>query len=164
MKRILAAVNEDGMKVRVVGAAGKLAGALKADLTICSVMPEEDYQDLQFHRSEAPDSAPFGITEAEEHARALADRAAKGLKGFGAAATTVGLVGEPAAEIVSLAREIKADLIVMGFEELQGLERLRALGSVSRAVMEHAPCAVMVVPIPRDVEVSSDGEVTYAAA
>jgi nucleotide-binding universal stress UspA family protein len=147
MKRILAAVNEDGMKIGVVRAAAELACAIGAKLTVCSVMSENDYQDLQMHRADDPKSASFILTEAEEHAQGLANRAVKGVKDFAITADTIGLVGLPAEEIVSLAKQLNVDLIVVGFEELRGLGRIKALGSVSRAVMESAPCPVMVIPI-----------------
>jgi len=53
-------------------------------------------------------------------------------------------IGKPAAELVELAREVRADLVVVGSHGLTGLERLLA-GSVSAAVMRDAICSVEVV-------------------
>ncbi|HEX2658102.1 MAG TPA: universal stress protein [Polyangia bacterium] len=55
------------------------------------------------------------------------------------------LVGDPSAEIVSHAREHKADLIVLGGRGL-GLVAHALLGSVAAKVVRHAPCPVLVVP------------------
>jgi nucleotide-binding universal stress UspA family protein len=52
-------------------------------------------------------------------------------------------VGEPAAEILRLSREIFADAIVVGSREHQGLNR-RVWGSVSKTVMTHADCSVVL--------------------
>lgn len=52
--------------------------------------------------------------------------------------------GDPAEEIRDYEREISADLIVMGSRGL-GLVRGVLLGSVSKYVLEHAKCPVLIV-------------------
>jgi nucleotide-binding universal stress UspA family protein len=52
-------------------------------------------------------------------------------------------VGYPDAEIVDLAEELEAGLIVMGSRGLGGLRRM-LLGSVSDSVVRHAHCPVLV--------------------
>jgi len=59
------------------------------------------------------------------------------------------LFGSPESRIVEMADEIKPDLIVVGTHGYSGWERL-LLGSVSDAVVHHAPCSVMVVRCPAD--------------
>ena len=53
--------------------------------------------------------------------------------------------GDPAATIMSIAERESVDLIVLGKRGLGGLSQL-LLGSVSRSVVDHARCAVTVVP------------------
>lgn len=53
-------------------------------------------------------------------------------------------VGVPFVEIVRYAREIEADLIVMGSHGLTGIEYLM-IGSVAERVVRKAPCSVLVV-------------------
>lgn len=53
-------------------------------------------------------------------------------------------VGDAAAEIVRLAEDSGADLIVLGARGLNPLKRL-VLGSVSTKVLHDAPCDVLVV-------------------
>jgi nucleotide-binding universal stress UspA family protein len=53
-------------------------------------------------------------------------------------------VGTPIEEIVDLARDVSADLIVVGTHGRTGIKRL-LLGSVAEAVVQRAGCAVLVV-------------------
>jgi nucleotide-binding universal stress UspA family protein len=55
--------------------------------------------------------------------------------------------GEPAAAIVRQARELSADLIVMGTHGRTGLGRV-VLGSVAEAVLRRAPCPVLTLREP----------------
>jgi nucleotide-binding universal stress UspA family protein len=59
--------------------------------------------------------------------------------------------GNPARDIVELARRTPADMIVMGTHGLSGFERL-LIGSVTERVLRKAPCPVLTVP-PRAVDV-----------
>jgi nucleotide-binding universal stress UspA family protein len=52
--------------------------------------------------------------------------------------------GHPADEILSMAKEWSADLILVGSHGRRGLNRL-IMGSISMAVVSHAPCSVLVV-------------------
>ena len=52
--------------------------------------------------------------------------------------------GDPATEIIGIARELSCDLIVMGTKGNTGLERL-LMGSVAERVMRGAACPVITV-------------------
>ncbi len=52
-------------------------------------------------------------------------------------------IGKPADEILEVAREVGADLIVVGSHNLHGLERL-LVGSVSETIVRDARCTVVV--------------------
>jgi nucleotide-binding universal stress UspA family protein len=58
-------------------------------------------------------------------------------------------MGQVALEIVALAEELGADLIVMGSRGLGGLRRA-LMGSVSDSVVRHAHCPVLVVRAERE--------------
>jgi len=58
------------------------------------------------------------------------------------------LVGTPANEIVALAEQERAELIVMGSHGRGGLARL-ILGSVAEVVVRRASCPVLIVKHPR---------------
>jgi nucleotide-binding universal stress UspA family protein len=55
--------------------------------------------------------------------------------------------GDPAAEIVYAAGEVKADLVVMGTHGRTGLRRL-LMGSVAEQVVREAPCPVLTAKAP----------------
>jgi len=55
------------------------------------------------------------------------------------------LVGDPVIEVARHAREIGADLIVVGHRHLDSWAQRWWRGSVSKALIEHAPCNVLVV-------------------
>ncbi len=57
------------------------------------------------------------------------------------------LKGEPVVEIVRMAQEERADLIVMGTHGRSGLPRL-LMGSVAEWVLRQAPCPVLTVREP----------------
>lgn len=64
--------------------------------------------------------------------------------------------------ICSYARECRIDLIVMGTHGDSMLHRMLH-GSISKAVVEHAPCPVMLVPCPRIHEPSPAGAASISA-
>jgi len=59
---------------------------------------------------------------------------------------TVVAVGDSVADkIIELIEAEGADLVIIGNTGLSGISKLKALGSVSRAVSERSPCPVMIV-------------------
>lgn len=99
------------------------------------------------------EAATAAINESvQELAEASEDSASRMLKELvetckkkGVEASFVHKVGDPAAVILEAAKAQNADLIVMGSRGLSGLSKLRALGSVTRKVTEHALCPVLIV-------------------
>ena len=73
-----------------------------------------------------------------------ADESSARLQHAGRTAEARVVEGDPAAELVRIAREWEADLIVLGSRGWTGLHRL-LVGSTARNVMLHAPCSVLVV-------------------
>ena len=55
------------------------------------------------------------------------------------------VTGDAVVEISHCARRIEADLIVVGHKHLDGWAARWWSGSVSKALIEHAPCSVLVV-------------------
>jgi nucleotide-binding universal stress UspA family protein len=86
--------------------------------------------------------------EQRRAAQALVTKVADRLRSKGLNAKTLVMQGEPRIKIVDVASKWNADLIVLGSHGRKGLERL-LMGSVSDAVVRHAPCSVLVVRIGR---------------
>ena len=83
--------------------------------------------------------------ELERQARMRLDAEVEKIRSAGGAVAEAHLrVGAAHAEIVALAEEIGAGLIVMGSRGLGGIRRA-LMGSVSDSVVRHAHCPVMVV-------------------
>lgn len=74
---------------------------------------------------------------------AIADEAAAELRRHDLAATASAAKGDPATEILAVADEVNAQLIVVGSRGQGGIAAL--LGSVARAVVLRARCSVLVV-------------------
>lgn len=80
-------------------------------------------------------------------ARTVAQRACERLDRAGVIYEYKLATGDPAAEICSMARDWRADLIVVGTHGYRGLQRLLH-GSVSESVLKHAPCSVEIIREP----------------
>src|SRR5918994_539404 len=96
-----------------------------------------------------PSGSPFFDTELEheleQQARMRLDTEVEKIRSAGGAVAEAHLRrGAAAAEIVDLAEEIGAGLIVMGSRGQGGIRRA-LMGSVSDSVVRHAHCPVLVV-------------------
>ena len=94
--------------------------------------------------SEAMAQYADSTQQLERIAREENEAAAGRLREAGFQATGLIRDGDPAHEIVAVAREREAGLIVVGTRGRTGMRRL-ILGSVARNVLLHAPCSVLVV-------------------
>ena len=95
-------------------------------------------------------------TDLVEAGRLLLDRTTANAAGTfkGRIAGHLG-AGEPWREIIQMASNLRADLVIVGTEGRTGLARA-ALGSVAEKVVRHAGCPVLVVR-PKDYH-SQDGQ------
>ena len=88
------------------------------------------------------------LEEQVQEAKEIADRAVVTLQKAGLKASGEVIKGDVRDVIIELAKEIGADLIVLGSHGRRGIGRL-LMGSVAEAVVRYAPCSVEVVRIPR---------------
>jgi nucleotide-binding universal stress UspA family protein len=88
--------------------------------------------------------------------RTLVQRAVRTLRDIGMPAESRVVNGDPREQIVDLARNERADLIVVGSRGRTGLTKL-VLGSVSSHVVTHAPCTVVVVKHEFEAETNRAG-------
>lgn len=121
----------------------------------------------QFPRQAFPGVTPeiysYILDKTYEQARHLLDEQAKHIEeGGGRVAGTYVRRGQAVEQILDLAEELGAGLMVMGSRGLNPLKRL-VLGSVSEGVVRHASCPVLVVRggagswPPRRIIIGDDG-------
>jgi nucleotide-binding universal stress UspA family protein len=115
----------------------------------------EDYSSIALLYSEATDQegvAPMWDPilqedlerSSEQRSRELLDAEVERVRSAGGAVAQAHLMmGEVAQEIVDLAEDLRAGLIVMGSRGRGGIRRA-LMGSVSDSVVRHAHCTVMV--------------------
>jgi nucleotide-binding universal stress UspA family protein len=90
--------------------------------------------------SVSPDASSISRDKASDAVGGIVEMLRK--KGITCGASV--LQGTPAAEIVDAVEREKADFVIMGSRGLSGMEQ-RVLGSVSRSVIDHVACPVLVV-------------------
>ena len=96
----------------------------------------------KYHRA-AAEHASAVAEEKENHTR-IADETAARLRAAGRQADATMRTGRAADEIIALAAETGADLVVMGSQGRTGLARM-VLGSVARKVLNGTAASVLIV-------------------
>jgi len=95
-----------------------------------------------------PEEPPAGWSVSSRPAVEEALRAAaEEITAAGVDVATYARRGDPAAALLDVAEERRADLIVVGNKGRTGAERF-LLGSVPNKVVHHAPCSVLVIRTP----------------
>lgn len=142
---VLVCVDGSKRAMQAAGVGAEISAATGAALHVVYVMRAERYRP-QFG-PEAWEGWQANLERATRDARSWVEERAD-LLGSKAKSSEAHLAfGEPAREIVRLADEVGAGMVVVGSRGLGGVRRM-LLGSVSEAVVEHAPCPVMVVRAP----------------
>lgn len=137
-------VATDGSK-HSVAAASEAIGLAKRNgsmLTVLSVVPSEIATpvDIDFTVSQRELIAEKEMQEAEKNARAVKEAAQK----EDVSVKALIMSGKPADAVIEIARERRAELIVLGSHGRTGIERL-LMGSVAERVIVLASCPVLVV-------------------
>jgi nucleotide-binding universal stress UspA family protein len=83
-----------------------------------------------------------------EHFQGVLDEGLRRLADAGHKASGEVVVGDAVDEIAKCASRIEADLIIVGHKHLEGWAARWWRGSVSKTLIEHAPCSVLVVITP----------------
>jgi len=139
-KRILLAYDGSQSGQKALLECREVAGVADAELYLIAVSP--------------PAAALIGgegyvyDARAEEEERSafqrVLDEGLAQLRQEGRAAQGEVVVGQPVDEITEYAKRIKADLIVVGHRHLDSWAARWWRGSISKALLEHAPCSVLV--------------------
>ena len=124
-------------------AAAEISASSGSPVHVIYVMPTEARLYGRHYYSE--DVKRSLMEEAKAEARKFLDGQAEGVRASGGTVTQTYLgVGRPDEEIVELAEEIGAGMVVIGSRGLGGVRRA-LVGSVSDSVVHHAHCPVLVV-------------------
>ncbi len=168
---------------------GSIAAGRARDLLTDLALPADSYIRVAGVRRHAPetyatnwlriaeDTASYASTVAraapgaavaaapDDHFAIMLDSTVLALEGPGRRVERVMLQGHPGSAVVDEAREMAADLVVVG-NRGHGTIGSMLLGSVSRHVVSHAPCAVLVARSPeiRSVLFATDGSDSARAA
>lgn len=137
IRKILLAVDGSEHSAKAANEAADLAALTGASVVLFTCIPLLEGGDQPFFDS---DSAK----ETEAEAEALLAPTKALLSGRGISFAAGHAQGDPAREIAAAAGAEKCDLIVMGSRGLGKVMGL-ILGSVTKAVVQDAPCSVWVV-------------------
>ncbi len=159
MKTIVLATDGSPSAQEATGVAIELASASDADLRVVSVwrVPVYDYGYVPAQiGQELVDALRTGAEAAVAQAVAAAITA-------GVTVSTEVREGSPSEEICAAAERFDADMIVIGAHGWNAMKRL-LFGSVSSAVLHHAPCPVLIVRAQADERPREHAGVTTDAA
>ncbi|MCW2829943.1 MAG: universal stress protein UspA [Aeromicrobium sp.] len=138
-KTILVGVDGSESSRKAAQAAAELAAAMGATLHVMTAVDDRP-------KVGDPEPQPLGDVRAltpGERAEAIATEIATSLTGTTPNIQASPAHGKPGDALVQVAKDINADLIVVGNRRVQGIGRI--LGSVATAVAQHAPCDVYIV-------------------
>ena len=140
IKTILVGVDGSASSRKAATVAAELAASTGATLHVLTAV------DPRSQGGQSEPGRPLGderLLTPGEAAEAIAADIAGSLDSVVPHIESSPIQGKPADAIVTVAQDIRADLIVVGNRRVQGIGRL--LGSVAADVAQHAPCDVYIV-------------------
>jgi nucleotide-binding universal stress UspA family protein len=143
-KRILLCADGSEGSVKAAQATAEIAKRFGSEITVLSVFFPTP---LLASFGEAPEAAACMetvISIGEDQHEAIQASVRKLLAEQGLKAEEMREFGHPVDTIVNAAKQIDADLVVMGSRGMSGFKSL-LLGSVSDGVLHHAHCPVLIV-------------------
>ncbi len=148
LRRILVATDFSPAGNAAIKQAQSLAEANQAKLWVCTVIPDLPLtnEEMMMLRVNLDEARKYNQKKLDE-ARIKLERQIPAAKRKRSNLAFIVRDGKPAAEIVKLAEELKADLIVLASTGHHGLGGL-LLGSTTDRVVNKAPCSVLVVRPP----------------
>lgn len=163
--RILVACDgSEGAKVALAWGA-RLAHDAGADVLLACAYAPPRLDAITQGAFYIPEMGPL-FEAAEEAARAAVAQGRRHAQDLGVGARTRVVEGSPARQIAALAREERADLVVVGARRDVPAGRVR-LGSTAAGLLEQSPCGVLVArtpPPPDAILAATDGSaVSYHA-
>jgi nucleotide-binding universal stress UspA family protein len=151
--RILLATDGSEEATLAARTAVDLADKRTSELHVVYAEPIPVYGEFPSGRLETSEAVE---KEARDRAQRFLDDQVKQIEaGWRTVAQAHLRMGRPDEEIVTLAEEIGAGLVVMGSRGLGGLRRI-LMGSVSDSVVRHAHCPVLVVRKEKKTSTAAD--------
>jgi len=143
LKRILAPVDFSENSEKALHYVRTFAGRFDADLVLLHVVEPTIIPDNFGMIPPAYEQVGQALVKTAEERLA---RMAHDLSSVAGEVRCLVQVGRAAWEIVRVAEEVKADLIVITTHGYTGLKHV-LMGSTAELIVRHAPCAVMTVPL-----------------
>jgi nucleotide-binding universal stress UspA family protein len=137
-KKVLIAIDSEPVAVRAAETGVNLAQALGAEVAFINVVDSA----LAYPGDTGPPASEL-IAAAKLNAKRLVTTIRQRVSPQSSVLEFI-QVGTPSEEIVKVANEWSADLLVIGSHGRGGMQRA-LLGSVAETVMRHAPCPLVVV-------------------
>lgn len=140
IKKIILATDFSDMSKDAGSHALLLARTSKAELKVLHIFDTSAWS-IPAHDYLAADAIIEGLEEAIQRGK---DSLKKLAESFDLKVETIFREGDPVHEIIRIAEEENADLIVLGTHGYKGWKRF-TMGSVAELVVRNAPCAVLTV-------------------
>ncbi|MEE8187389.1 MAG: universal stress protein [Nitrososphaerales archaeon] len=144
---MLVAIDGSSGSKRAVDHSVQVARATGWELVLLHVLEEEEVArefmgKVKMQRLAEPEARSY----LQMKLRSIIKKSAPEIWISGIKYSTVIEVGDAKEKIVTIGRRMGVELIVLGFEGLNGVQRVRALGSLSRALIEKSKVPILVVP------------------
>ena len=138
-RKILLAYNGSQEGKRALVECGELANFLQAETHLLAVasMPPSLFLTEGFVPEEL-------LEEEKKRTQAVLDEGIQTLRQRGFNASGHLAVGEPVEEICRMAKELGADLIVIGHNQKTSFAARWWKGSVGASLLDHAPCSILI--------------------
>jgi nucleotide-binding universal stress UspA family protein len=135
-QKILVAYDGSPDAREALAQARNLVSVSEATVHLLAVIDPSENMLIVEGMSFIPDNQQFA-------AQSMLDAGVRRLQGIGCSATNDVRFGNPAEQIVLMAREMEADLIIVGHRDQGSLARWWN-GSVGASMLHHPPCSVLV--------------------
>lgn len=146
LQRIVVALDESAQAEEVLEHARRLPLGADTELVLCHVVrPFSTYSSVAAEYSPGWEQMVVDVIDAQkEQGQALLQAAEQKLSAEGRTVSSHLALGDPASEILALAEERQADLVVAGSRGHSRIEKL-LLGSVADRLLNAAQCSLLLV-------------------